>query len=116
MLSGQACRRTGVFSPKAIAMSERKGELQIPPDALTDPNAVEIARVWGAHGVQHVTLRAGAWKDPGAWGLILVDLARHVANAYAQLVGRDQAEVLARIKESFDVEWNHPTDTPTGSM
>jgi hypothetical protein len=36
---------------------------------------------------------------------LLVDLARHVAQAYAQGEGADPAQVLARIREGFDAEW-----------
>ena len=91
-------------------------ELPIPPRAVAATRAVEIARAWIADGTQHVTLNAPAWKDPAAWGMFLVDLARHVANAYQQSEGRDHDEVLARIKVGFDAEWNHATDTPTGGF
>lgn len=91
-------------------------ELPIPPDARSDSSARELARVWAARGEQHVSLDPAAWSDPAAWGLLLVDLARHVAKAYEQTQGRDSSEVLARIREAFDAEWDAPTDTPTGSV
>ncbi len=72
-------------------------QLTIPDAATTDPESFEVLRVWIAHQAQHVSLRAGVWKDPAAWGIFLVDLARHVANAYEQDAGLDPAEVLARI-------------------
>jgi hypothetical protein len=56
--------------------------LEIPSTVEGDPNALEIARIWAAHGQQHVALRSGLWEDAGNWGIMLVDLARHVANAY----------------------------------
>ena len=90
-------------------------ELPVPSAAIADASARELARVWAAGGEQHVSLAAGLWTDPGAWGLLLVDLARHVANAYEQTEGRDRAEVLARIRDAFDAEWQTPTDSPTGS-
>jgi len=46
---------------------------------------------------------------------MLVDLAQHVANAYAQ-EGRSRDEVLKRIKEGFDAEWHAPTDEPQGQI
>jgi hypothetical protein len=46
---------------------------------------------------------------------MLVDLAKHVANAYEQVDGRDRDETLARIKAGFDAEWDHATDEPTGT-
>jgi hypothetical protein len=45
-------------------------ELPIPGPALSDPKAVEIARVWAAHKGEHVSLNVSLWEDPGSWGLI----------------------------------------------
>ena len=90
-------------------------ELPVPAAAKSDASARELARVWAAGGKQHVSLATGLWSDPGAWGLLLVDLARHVANAYEEMEGRDPSQVLARIRDAFDVEWQNPTDTPSGS-
>ncbi len=90
-------------------------ELSIPPAAASARESAEIARIWIADGREHVTLHALAWKDPAAWGLLLVDLAKHVANAYEQLEGRDRNQTLARIKDGFDAEWDHATDVPTGT-
>ncbi len=91
-------------------------ELIIPPSAASDPKAVEMARVWHAEGKQHVSLNAPAWKDSAAWGLLLVDIAKHVADAYVQAEGRDRQEVLARIKAGFDAEWKKATDKPKGGF
>jgi len=85
--------------------------LDPPPIASQNLKSIEILRVWAAPGSpQQLTLRA-AWKDPGAWGLLLVDVARHAANAYAA-EGKDLGHVLARIREAFDAEWNNPTNEP----
>jgi hypothetical protein len=51
------------------------------------------------------------WQEPGAWGLLLADVARHAAKAYAN-EGRDEAEVLVRIRQFLDAELASPTDTP----
>ena len=93
-------------------MPKHAGELPIPPVAGKDRKAVEIARIWGAKGAQHVTIRTETWDDPAAWGIMLVDLAKHAANAYAEDEGLDAELVLARIKEGFDAEWGHATDEP----
>jgi hypothetical protein len=89
-------------------------ELPIPPIAASDRDSQEIARIWAAHGSQHVALATGLWEDPAAWGIMLVDLAHHVANAYEQGAGLDRSEVLARIREGFDAEWESPTDAAQG--
>jgi hypothetical protein len=85
--------------------------LEVPPLAEKNPSAVEVLRVWAAPGrPQQLTLRT-TWSDPGAWGLLIVDVARHAAKAY-EAEGKDPNEVLARIQELWNVEWSHPTDDP----
>jgi hypothetical protein len=91
-------------------------ELPVPPAASEDPRAIELLRVWAAGGQQHVSLATNLWQDPAAWGLMLVDLAKHVASAYKQTDGRDPSEVLNRIRQGFDAEWSDATDTPTGAL
>ena len=86
----------------------QKRDLDPPPLAATRQDAVEVLRVWAVpDGRQQLTLRVN-WDDPGAWGLLLVDLARHAAEAYARQ-GVDRARALARIKELIDAEWSAPT-------
>ena len=90
---------------------QNQNALEPPPIAQTNVDAIEVLRVWAAPGqAQQVTLRT-TWKDSGAWGLLLVDVARHAAEAYAG-EGHDRASTLARIKELFEAEWAEPTDTP----
>jgi len=92
-------------------MVERRrpgSSLDPPAIAVTNSEAVEVLRVWTAPGApQHLTLRT-CWKDPGAWGLLLVDIARHAARAY-QRDGQDPQQVLGRMRELFDAEWSSPT-------
>jgi len=59
---------------------------------------------------QVFTLNPNLWSDTGAWGLMLVDLAKHVANAYVAQ-GFDANEALTRIRAAMDAEWAHPTDS-----
>jgi len=82
-----------------------------PPPLADNREASEVLRVWAAsNDAQQMTLRT-KWGDPAAWGLLLVDVARHASRAYAR-EGRDPAEALARIREGFDAEWSSPTDRP----
>src|SRR3954452_23983640 len=93
--------------------TRNQNQLQPPPIAEADPRATEVLRVWAVPGnPQQLTLRT-SWKDAGAWGLMLVDIARHAAQAYAK-EGQDSADVIARIREMFDAEWDSPTDEPQG--
>ena len=90
---------------------KRTGEnaLEMPPIAKSNPESVEVLRVWAAPGSpQQLTLRT-TWKDAGTWGLLLADVARHAAHAYAN-EGQDPNVVVARIRELFDAEWSAPTD------
>lgn len=89
-------------------------ELPIPPAAKSARQAIELARVWAADGAQYVCLETGVWADPAAWGLMLVDLARHVACVYEQAGTFSREDALARIRGAFDAEWAHPTDDPVG--
>jgi len=91
-------------------------ELVIPPAAQSDPKAAELVRVWAATGQQHVTISAEAWEDPATWGIVLVDLARHVANYYAQYRSLQRDEVLLRIKNMFEAEWQSPSSESKGSI
>jgi hypothetical protein len=82
-----------------------------PPPIASEQHAVEVLRAWAVPGApQQVTLRP-TWGDPGAWGLMLADIARHAANAYAN-EGHDRDEALTRIRELWDAEWTNPTDDP----
>ena len=79
-------------------------------------NSKLIPRFWAAGGRQVVTLRAEIWKDPAAWGLMLEDFAKHVANAHEQLGKRTKREIRQEIKQEFDVEWNKPTAESVGAI
>jgi hypothetical protein len=83
--------------------------LPIPPQVMNSEKSVEMARIWIADGNQIVVLSPHFWEDPAAWGLMLVDLARHVAAAYAEQGRGNAQDVLMRIKEGLDAEWDHPT-------
>jgi hypothetical protein len=82
----------------------QENQLIVPNVATRDPQSFEILRVWIAEKNQHVSLRSGVWEDPAAWGLMLADLARHIANTYGQRSDGKHAETLRRIREAFNVE------------
>ena len=76
--------------------------------------AMEVLRVWLDKGQQTINHRIKLLhkisNDPGAWGILLVDIARHVANAYVTESEQDSKdfiydEILSRIKEGFDTNW-----------
>jgi hypothetical protein len=88
-----------------------KKELPIPPNASKD--GVEVLRVWiNADKGMEVTLKP-AFDDPKVWGILLVDIARHVARAYIDQGKFSEAEVARAIRDGFSAEWNNPTDPGT---
>lgn len=90
---------------------EHKKALSVPPIATANPSAVEVLRVWAAPNSPQQFCLQTTWNDPAAWGLMLVDIARHVARAYEK-EGRSATEVLERIRLIWDAEWSAPTDVP----
>ena len=91
--------------------------LSIPPVAQRDKASFEVMRVWIAEQGQHVSIRSGAWEDPFAWGIVLADLARHIAHAHQMQSPKvDPEAFLARLLEGFQAEIDDPTDEPEGEI
>lgn len=91
-------------------MSDSRRPLLIPPAAESDPNAIEMARIWIANGKLHCVLNVGHWQNSGrfdereAWGIVLADIARHASFALEDVMGADPRENLNMILESFKSE------------
>jgi hypothetical protein len=95
----------------------QKDALPIPAAASRDPRSLEILRVWIANGEQHVALSFGMWEEPAAWGLLLADLARHIAEAHAQQDDQVDAEdFLEQLRGGMEAELDGPTDEISGSV
>jgi hypothetical protein len=93
--------------------THRLNELPVPPSSQMSEKASEVLRVWiNADRNMDVTLRS-AFADPAAWGILLVDIARHVSRAYEQDGEHSMESALNRIRDGFDAEWNHATDPGT---
>src|ERR1700679_3794391 len=91
--------------------------LNIPEAAQRDKASFEVLRVWIAEQGQHVSIRSGAWEDPFAWGIVLADLARHVALAHQlQHPDADIEAFAERLLEGFHAEIENPTDEPEGEI
>ena len=87
-------------------------ELPIPPQASSNSDAAEILRAWIYAGNLEVSLLR-VWDEPDAWGILLVDLARHASRAFAQEGICSEAVAMTRIREMLDAEWDRPTDLGT---
>lgn len=93
---------------------------QIPPAALRDPEAIELLRVWIAEQGLHCSMKVGIYADEGtanevaAWGVILADLAQHVADALSAEGLGSRALLFEGIIEAFNDEVGSPTSERTG--
>jgi hypothetical protein len=87
--------------------------LVIPPTAL-EQGGVEVLRAAIVDGGLHVSLRR-AFDDPEAWGMLIADVARHVARIYATENKFHEEETLERIRALFNAELDSPTDPGTTS-
>ena len=93
-------------------------ELGPPPLTAADPKSTEMVRAWVAHGGLHCSLNVGVFgKDELiGWGILLSDIARHVADALAQSENRDKEQSLAAMQKVFNDELKRPTATTKGSF
>ena len=82
--------------------------LQIPPTAL-EQGGVEVLRAAIVDGGLHVSLRR-AFDDPEAWGMLIADVARHVARIYATEDNFPEQQTIERIRALFNAEMDSPTD------
>lgn len=88
-------------------------ELTVPAEVQTNDQAAEILRLWTTPSGERVVLDVDPELDVGVWGIILVDLARHVARAYEVRGSGVGTDNFQRIIASFASELREPTNTPT---
>jgi hypothetical protein len=75
-------------------------------------DAHEVLRAFVIDGGLSIAF-SRAFEEPDVWGMLLVDVARHAARAYAREANYTEEEALARIVEMFEAEIARPTDTGT---
>jgi hypothetical protein len=92
-----------------IAMTGAPKEQPIPPDALANPEAVEVLRAFVVDGGLSISFTR-SFDDPSMWGMMLVDIARHAARAFAKEGVMTEEEALARITDMFASELSDVTD------
>ena len=84
-------------------------EQPLPPDVIGRDDATEVLRTFVVDGGLSIAFTR-AFEEPDMWGLLLVDIARHAARAYAKESAYTEDEALARIVEMFEAEIERPTD------
>ena len=91
-------------------------DLGVPAEVIRDPKANEVIRAWVANNGLVCALRPTTWEKSWAWGIVLADVARHVANALRDERGDEPSLTLKGIQEVFNREMADPTEEPTGSF
>ena len=91
---------------------------QLPVPSQISEGSTEILRLWTSHdATTAVSIRPFPFSDetqtrapdPAIWGVMLADVAFHVAGAFAEnVVGITADEVLRRIRHGFDDIMNNP--------
>jgi hypothetical protein len=84
-------------------------EQPLPPDVIGRDDATEVLRAFIVDGGLSIAFTR-AFEEPDMWGLLLVDIARHAARAYARESTYTEDEALARVVEMFEAEIARPTD------
>lgn len=83
-------------------------ERPIPDAAFDDDDSVEMLRVWIAAKGLHCSMKVGMYREQfqvpeeQAWGRILADVARHLANALESGYGADADASLREIQDGFN--------------
>ncbi len=92
-------------------------ELQIPPDAHTAEQAVEVARGWIIDNELQCSLFPSVWADnPEVWGILLADFAAHVSDAIAAETDMSREQVHRIISKKLIEELELPSAEHTGDF
>ena len=84
-------------------------EQPLPPDVIDRDDATEVLRAFVVDSGLSIAFTR-AFDEPDMWGLLLVDIARHAARAYARESAYSEDEALRRIIDMFEAEIARPTD------
>ncbi|UJB19676.1 MULTISPECIES: DUF5076 domain-containing protein [Lysobacter] len=95
--------------------------LSVPPAAQRDDNSIEMFNAWIAENGLHCSLNIGMWTQNGrseapAWGILLADAIRHIANALQEEYGQSAPDTVADILQSLHNELHSPTSPVKGTF
>lgn len=82
---------------------------ELPPPPIMAGNEVLRAFISSADSSLNVSIFS-AFKEPGHWGVLLADVARHAARSYAQDGICTEDEALSEIQQLWKAEFKSPTD------
>ncbi len=83
-------------------------ELPLPFDANLF-GGKEVLRAFVINGELQVTLD-DAFEDTAVWGVMLVDIARHIVTMRERATKLPRSQILRDIGQSFDQEWLNAED------
>lgn len=84
----------------------------LPPDVIDRDDATEVLRAFVLDGGLSIAFMR-AFEEPAMWGLLLAEIARHAARAYASESDYDEEQALGHIIDRLKSELDQPT--PTGA-
>ncbi|MBN8527798.1 MAG: DUF5076 domain-containing protein [Caulobacterales bacterium] len=92
--------------------------LTTPSDVASDPQAVEIMRLWWSRGVPVMTLKP-AFNDPTRFGEVLAQAARHMSRVYEMQRGMNGEDSYKAILKGLEQtlagpEFDTLTEQPGG--
>jgi hypothetical protein len=95
--------------------------LPIPQAALRDENAVHMLGGWIAEQGLHCSLNVGFFAanghdEPAAWGMMLADVVRHIADAMSKDSGVASHTTVAAILAALEHELDEPTSDVEGDF
>jgi hypothetical protein len=95
--------------------------LVVPPAAQRDEKSIQMLSAWIAENGLHCSLKIGMWQENGrseapAWGILLADAIRHIANALQESYGQATSDTIASILESLQDELEAPTSATKGGF
>jgi Domain of unknown function (DUF5076) len=97
-------------------------ERPIPEAALRDENAVEMLRIWIAERGLHCSMKVGMYaesqgtNEENAWGTMLADVIRHLADALHSEYRVDKDQVIQKVFSKISEELDHPTSETKGEF
>lgn len=99
-------------------------ELKLPEGIQGDPNAMEILRVWVGNKDIQVSMLLGMWEQASdfdidereAWGELLADLIRHIANGLTQSHDYQRDASERRIANALLTHLGYGADTIKGEI
>ena len=98
-------------------------ELPKPDGIAGDNDATEMIRIWLAHQDLQISLLLGMWEDAddtdvderAAWGELLSDTIKHIANGMHQSHGFDKVETATAIRDALLANLKRTDGVVTGA-